>query len=574
MYVLPIPQKMTVGENKVKVKAASLSADDPRISDFAGDLDRGGEFPVSFELCGCGVPERYRLTIDQNGVRIRYGDLEGAFRAYTTLKQILAQADENGEVNACEIEDQPAFRRRGYSLDISRGKIPKLESLKKLADRMAALKYNELQLYLDSFAVAYKHYPGYTADTQPLTLGEIKELHDYCKARFIHMVPNQNTFGHMHAWTAKPEIAPLAITGKDGKPSGTLNPLDPRSLEFVDSMLDGYVQLFDSDRCNIGMDETVELGMNETKEECDKKGVGAVYTEYLSKVCGLVTEKYGMAPMFWDDIIFKHPEQLDNVPENAIVMQWGYETEHHYDRNCRRISESGRRFYVCPGTSMWGSVTGRTNNAIVNITSAAENGALYGAEGFLLTEWGDDGHPQFPATAEFPFTLGAAVSWNCMSHDHEEAYDQRKKLIRTIKEYLDEFVYGAKGSGFADTVCRMGNFYLLEKELVFNGTQLWDILHKPERKESDHPYYYRRVYEYMSELRSRLAAIDADPAAKSRILVNCDTVLAFASVAADGKTEENGRELDRIIAEYKKLWLEENHEKGMEIFVRFLESLK
>ena len=574
MYVLPIPRRMTVSEERIRPGTPALKTDDPQIALFAGELDKNGDFPVSFTACGCGEPEKYKLTLGAGGADIRYGDIEGAFRAFTTLKQILAQADENGCVNACEIEDQPSFLRRGYSLDISRGKIPKLESLKKLVDRMAAVKYNELQLYLDSFAVAYKNFPEYTADTQPLTLDEIKQLAEYCKERFVHLVPNQNTFGHMHAWTAKPEIAPLAITGKDGKPSGTLNPLDPRSVAFVDKMLDGYVQLFDSDRCNIGMDETVELGMNETKEECDAKGVGAVYTEYLGKICDLVTNKYGMAPMFWDDIIFKHPEQLDNVPKNAIVMQWGYETEHHYDRNCRRISESGRRFYVCPGTSMWGSITGRSNNALVNITSAAENGAYYGAEGFLLTEWGDDGHPQFPATAEFPFTLGAAVSWNCMSHDHEIAYDERKKLVRVVKEYLNDFVYNAKGTNFSDLVYRMGNFYLLEKELLFNGTRLWDILHRPERAEADDPYYYRRVRDYMQALRDELAQIDADPAAKRRILLNCDTVVVLSRVASEGKNADISRELDRVIEEYKSLWLEENHEKGVEIFVRFLDSMK
>ena len=118
-----------------------------------------------------------------------------------------------------------------------------------------------------------------------------------------------------------------------------------------------------------------------------------------------IDKKYNKTPMFWDDIVFKHPEQIDNIPKNAIVMHWGYETEHRFERNCRLINEKGLKFYVCPGTSMWGSFTGRTNNMYFNITNAVESGCEHGAEGFLLTEWGDGGHPQFPCVTYLPLVL-------------------------------------------------------------------------------------------------------------------------------------------------------------------------
>ena len=572
MNILPIPQKMTVGEDKVRLGEFALICDDPKIKGFAAEFDCGGDYAVAFAHDGALGAQAYTLKLGADGAKIAYGDIAGAFYAVQTMRQIAAQV-ENGCVEAVEIEDAPSIANRGYMLDISRGKIPKIEYLLRLVDLMAALKYNELQLYLDSFAIAYKNYPEYVKDTQPLTLDELHRLDDYCKARFIRFVPNQNTFGHMHAWTAKPEIAPLAITGKDGRPSGTLDPLKPESVEFIDSILDGWFNEFDSDRANVGMDETVELGMNETKAACDERGVGAVYTEYLGKICSLVTEKYGKTPMFWDDIIFKHPEQLENVPANAIVMQWGYETEHHYDRNSRRISESGRRFYVCPGTSMWGSITGRSNNALLNITTAAECGAYYGAEGFLLTEWGDDGHPQFPETSLFPLTVGAAASWNCMSHDHEIAYDQRRGMVRACKWYLDRFCYKSSG-GFADIVFRMGNFYLLERDLTFNGTQLWDFTHHPEKMSDDCRVYFDHIVRYMEGLLNEFMDCDGDEEAKSAILCNSEIVITLASILADGKSRATSQQLDTLIKQYRRLWLRDNHERGVEIFIKFLESQK
>lgn len=572
MYILPIPQKMTVKDEKFILGTTALNADDSRITAFAKSLDNGGAYTVTFAKCENDKPEYYTLTCTKDGANITYADIEGAFRAYTTFTQIIRQA-RNGEIEEVEIEDFPSIKNRGYMLDISRGKLPTLDYLKGLVDLLASLKYNELQLYLDAIVVEYKNFPQYTCETETLSRAEISTLAAYCKERFIKLVPNQNTFGHMAAWTAKEELAPLAITGKDGKPSQTLNPLLPGSIEFIDKLLDGYVQLFDTDRVNVGMDETVDLGKNETKEVCDEKGVGKVYTEYLGKICSLVTDKYSKTPMFWDDIIFKHPEQLENVPANAIVMQWGYETEHHYDRNCRRISEKGLRFYVCPGTSMWGSYTGRSNNALLNITTAAECGAYYGCEGFLLTEWGDEGHPQFPATAYGPLLVGASASWNCGSHDHEIAYDQRRDMLTAVKKYLDEVLYKAE-SGFADVVYRMGNYYLLEENLHFNGTDLYHLIRNQHDIRPVHKEIYRKVYDYMKALRGELCSLNADETVKRHILVNCDIVMMACRVISEDKNESINSEIDRIVAEFEDLWMQDNHRTGLEIFTGFLKSNK
>ena len=567
MYIIPNPQKITLEQESFSYSGSLLTCDDEKIKSFA-DFN----LPLFFNKIESDKAEFYSIISAKDGVYIKYGDIEGAYRACATLDQIVAQCGDT--FPKIEIEDWPAIKNRGYMLDISRGKIPNIEELYKLIDRMSALKYNQLQLYLDSFPVAYKNYPEYTKDTEPLTLNELIELNEYAKAHFVKLVPNQNTFGHMKAWTQKPEIAPLAITGKDGEPSQTLNPLNPKTIDFIDSVFDGYIDIFDSDIVNVGMDETVDLGKNETKEECDKLGVGKVYTNYLNKICDLVSTKYHMTPMFWDDIIFKHPEELDNIPKNAIVGQWGYEQEHQYDRNCRRISERGLRFYVCPGTSMWGSFTGRTDNAVFNIWNAAECGAYYGAEGFLLTEWGDDGFPQFTSTSYFPFVFGGAVSWNILNHSNEFAYDPRNKLIDECKEYLNDFLYDAHGTDFAEIVYRMGNYYLLDRELHFNGTKLYHYTMNPDQIPEGKASCYGEIAAYMTSLREKLAKIDADPQAKEEILLNCDMVIALASVIANGKSDYTDFEISRIQKEYKTLWLKSNHEKGVELFINILEKAK
>ena len=64
-----------------------------------------------------------------------------------TLRQLLR---EYGRRLPClQIRDWPDFSRRGVMLDISRGRVPKLETLLELVEQLADFKINELQLYTE-----------------------------------------------------------------------------------------------------------------------------------------------------------------------------------------------------------------------------------------------------------------------------------------------------------------------------------------------------------------------------------------------------------------------------------------
>jgi hexosaminidase len=66
---------------------------------------------------------------------------------------------------------------------------------------------------------------------------------------------------------------------------------------------------------------------------------------------------------------------------------------------------------VCPGTSSWTSIAGRTGNALGNLLSAAENGLKHGAAGYLNTDWGDRGHWQVLPVSFLGYAVGAAYPW-------------------------------------------------------------------------------------------------------------------------------------------------------------------
>ncbi len=278
----------------------------------------------------------------------------------------------------------------GYQLDVSRCKVPKMETIYRIVDILADLRYNQFQLYTEH-TFAYKGHETVWYDASPMTPDEVRALDDYCHARGIELVPNQNSFGHMEQWLRHPGYAeldsnPLKVGAK------TLNPEDPRSLELVKDLYDQLLPCFRSRYFNVGCDET-DLAGGRCDAAVKEKGSSRVYVDFLKKIHAVVAKR-NHTMMFWGDIILKHPEFLPELPKDMVCLDWGYRPESPFDKDTAALKAAGIRFVVCPGTSAWGSLFGRVDRFVGNIDNAVENGTLNGAEGYLLADWGDGGNPQ------------------------------------------------------------------------------------------------------------------------------------------------------------------------------------
>jgi hypothetical protein len=292
-----------------------------------------------------------------------------------------------------------------------------METLYALIDLLAKLKINQFQLYIEH-TFAYQGHEQVWKDASPLTGEEILALNDFCKKRFIELVPNQNSFGHLHRWL-KHNLYQYLAECPDGfdhpfspsKEPFSLNPVDIRSLEFLEDLYNQLLSHFSSKQFNVGLDETFDLGEGRSRKACEKNGKGRVYLDFLLKIYSLVKKK-GYSMQFWADIIFKHPELIKLVPRDSIPLIWGYEDNHPFDLQTKILSNLGFSYYVCPGTSSWNSILGRTNNAVSNLCNAAINGKLNSASGYLNTDWGDHGHHQPLSVSYLGYLVGAGVSWN------------------------------------------------------------------------------------------------------------------------------------------------------------------
>ncbi len=362
--------------------------------------------------------QSYRLSISPDDLTLIAGDQQGLYYGFMTLRQLIRQADKAGRIPCVHIEDWPEFPVRGVMLDISRDRVPTMETFKRLIDLWAELKFNQVQLYTEH-TFAYTSHKTVWKDASPITPEEAEELDLYCSDRAIELVPNQNSFGHMERWLKHGEYSHLSdATDTFVDPWGglrhqptTLNPLDPESLHLLSGLYDELLPHFSSNMINVGADEPFDLGQGRSREACKERGIGRVYLEFMLKIHDELSRR-GKVMQFYGDIVLHHPELIKELPQNVIALNWGYEADHPFQKESRMFAEAGLQFYVCPGTAAWNSIGGRWNNARENILSAAQEGRSAGASGFLLTDWGDNGHWQQLPVSYPAYLFSAAVSWN------------------------------------------------------------------------------------------------------------------------------------------------------------------
>ncbi len=430
MHLYPPPRQLRRSGGRLNRKGRTYlrlhHIDDPRVARAAQALAEHAELDITYGQPRAGEtlltlisetsgPQAYHLRSTTDGMILR-GDPAGLYYGLQACHQLL---DEYPDRLPCfDIRDHPDFERRGVMLDISRCKVPKLETLLTLIDRFARLRYNELQLYVEH-TFAFVEHRQVWAGASPLTANDILKLRQYCADRFIDLVPNLNSFGHFERWLRHPDYHRFAecpdgfvhpLSGVRFRYGSTLRP-DRQSLTLLRSLYAEYLPLFNSALFNIGGDEPWELGAGFSRRRCASIGTTAVYLDFLHQIQRLV-HRQGRRMMFWSDIIQKAPECLGTLDQNLIALNWGYEADHPFPRETRRLAEAGVDFYVCPGTSSWNSLTGRLSNAKANLGRAAAAGINQGALGYLVTDWGDGGHHQYLPISYPGFLLGACHAWN------------------------------------------------------------------------------------------------------------------------------------------------------------------
>lgn len=359
--------------------------------------------------------QAYHVTITPRRVAAIGDGPVAVHHAVQTLRQF---ARLSGTVwPACQIHDWPILPYRGVMLDVSRGKVPTLDTLKEIVDHLALFKMNVLQLYTEH-TFDFPSHPRIGLGTDPLTTADMLALDAYARQRHVELMPNLNSFGHCGHLLSLPEYAHLSETALPW----TLTPQDEGTYTLLAELYDDMLPAFTSRTLNAGCDETWDLGRGRSAQAAAEIGVGRVYLQHLLRLHAMARER-GCRIQFWGDILLHHPELVPELPQEVTLLDWHYEAEDDYP-SVGVFAESGRPFWVCPGTSSWNTLFPRIENSNGNIRNLARAGAQQGAEGLLNTDWGDQGHYQPLGQSWYGYAYGAAQAWSGGATD-DETFDSR-----------------------------------------------------------------------------------------------------------------------------------------------------
>ena len=345
----------------------------------------------------------YALSVTPKIIRIKGSSSAAVRYGVETLKQLWTASGRTA-LRACEIRDQPAFEMRGVLLDVSRGKVPKPETIVQFLDWMVSVKLNVLMLYTEH-VFRFRRHPLIGKDASPYDAETMRRLDRHAKKNHIELIPTLQSLGHMQHVLDISRYASLA----ESKKKWSLSPAVEGTYELLSDLYDEYLPNFRSRWFNANCDEPVDLGHGRSKDWAARVGRGRVYRHHLDKIRALAAE-HGRRTMIWGDVVHEHPDEIPKLDRRIVFLDWWYEDDHDFNR-VRVFKKNGIEFLVCPGTSAWNSLFPRLNKAFANISGYARSGKRHGARGLINTDWGDNGHVNLLGNSRIAFAWGAELSW-------------------------------------------------------------------------------------------------------------------------------------------------------------------
>ena len=305
-------------------------------------------------------PDAYQITVDKRGVLIQGASESGVFYGIQTLrKSIAAEQGDSIELPWATIAAQPRFQYRGAMLDCSRHFFSTTFT-KKFIDILALHGINQFHWHLtddqgwrpeikalpELEKASYRsctvigrniglHEPGGSliCDDTPVkgfyTQDELRDIVAYAAERYINIIPEIDLPGHMvAALSVYPE---LGCTGGPYpiRPYYTIDPDvlcagNPKTLEFLKTVLGEICDVFPSRYIHIGGDETPRTNWKKCQKcQALMKKLGlkeeAQLQSYINREVGKFLAGRGREMIGWDEVL------EGGLAENAIVMSWrGY----------------------------------------------------------------------------------------------------------------------------------------------------------------------------------------------------------------------------------------------------------
>ncbi len=349
--------------------------------------------------------EGYILTPDgQGGLAVIAETSAGIFYGAQTVKQLIRGSGQDEVLLTPTLRDWPAMAHRGFSDDWSRGPLPSMDFLKREIRTLAAYKVNIFSPYFES-TFAYASSPVAAFPGGAVTPDEAREMVAYAARYHITVIPEQESFGHLHHLLKFEQFSALGET-----PHGSvLAPGNPAALPLIASWFSELARIFPGPYVHIGADETFDLGLGRTRDQVQQQGLGPVYLDFLKQIHTTLAPNHKRL-LFWGDVAVNSPDLVATLPKDMIAVPWEYDARPDYKPIIEPFTDAGLETWVAPGVRNWNRMAPDNSAALDNIRNFVRDGQALGATGVLNTAWNDDGEGIFDEDW-FGVLFGAAAGW-------------------------------------------------------------------------------------------------------------------------------------------------------------------
>jgi hexosaminidase len=362
--------------------------------------------------------EGYVLVIGPNEAAIIGATGSGVFYGVQTFKQMLPLPGAPRVLFTGTVRDWPAMQYRGISDDLSRGPFPTLDFQKHQIRVLASFKINIYSPYFEH-TLLYPDHPLAAPPGGSLTPAQVADLVDFARQYHITIVPDQESFGHLHnvvKWELYQDEAET--------PHGyMLAPGQTGTLPLIKDWFADVAQEFSSPFIHIGADETFDLGLGRTNDAVAQQGYGTVYVAFLKQIHDALAP-LNRRLLFWGDVGDANPDAVAGIPKDMIAVPWNYSAQTDFAKLIQPFAKSGIETWVAPGDSNWNEVYPRDKTALWNIQGFIAAGQSLGSTGALTTVWNDDGEGLFNMDW-YGVLFGAVAAWQpgqSSIADYQDAY--------------------------------------------------------------------------------------------------------------------------------------------------------
>lgn len=323
--------------------------------------------------------QAYTIRIRDFGIDVVGSDDAGLFYACATLVNLISlsvgcsnDSTAPPSIPTLTISDWPSICNRGLMLNISRQRVPKLETLKQLVVLMAKqAKLNQLHLnVIDNF----DRLKGVSREAM-FRHEDILELNEWCRQYFVDLVPV------IKSNCSAPRFCDDNILKHNGgETCETLRGTLYKSSD--DEMLyDEFLPLFNSGQVNICNPIVKEDGivdfshLRELLRSLRCRGKKTLHA-FGNRVIDMLADE----PMMAHTI-------LPEVPARLILnIEVADDSRHSFRRGCSLLNQYGLPFYACTRSYLENSLSGQLSKFLEHTKEVADGARKHGAVGVLMKD--------------------------------------------------------------------------------------------------------------------------------------------------------------------------------------------